>query len=192
MSDVSLSSHATAIRDITSAAATVLPDMAHLSSSTQGHPGSVGSASAHVGALHSGISQTFKRSDHISSCRLHGYRRSTWHASLVTPRFAYQSAASGKRALDSLTCRSSAFDQPSGPSQSNVLQQAAASVRQFVQAQFLPLALSSALLLGCAAPKLGVAAANLNVPLVSTFGIFIVQGLSLKRGEAVKAMKSAG
>jgi len=46
---------------------------------------------------------------------------------------------------------------------------------QLLQAHFLPLALLSALLLGVTWPQLGLAAANLQIPLITTFGIFIIQ-----------------
>jgi hypothetical protein len=44
-----------------------------------------------------------------------------------------------------------------------------------LQAHFLPLALLSALLLGVSFPQLGMAAANLQIPAFTTFGIFIIQ-----------------
>lgn len=56
--------------------------------------------------------------------------------------------------------------------------------------QFLPLALVTALILGFAAPAPGVAAASLNLPTYTTTGIFILSGLSLKRGEAATAFKA--
>lgn len=46
---------------------------------------------------------------------------------------------------------------------------------QILQAHFLPLALLSALLLGVSCPQLGLAAANLQIPTLTTFGIFIIQ-----------------
>ena len=44
-----------------------------------------------------------------------------------------------------------------------------------LQAHFLPLALLSALLLGVSWPSLGMAAADLQIPTITTFGIFIIQ-----------------
>lgn len=43
------------------------------------------------------------------------------------------------------------------------------------QAHFLPLALLSALLLGVSFPQLGLAASNLQIPTLTTTGIFIIQ-----------------
>jgi hypothetical protein len=45
----------------------------------------------------------------------------------------------------------------------------------FIQAHYLPLALLTALLLGATCPSLGVAAAGLQIPTFTTFGIFVVQ-----------------
>lgn len=45
----------------------------------------------------------------------------------------------------------------------------------FIQAHYLPLALLTALLLGATFPGLGVAAAGLQIPTFTTFGIFVVQ-----------------
>jgi hypothetical protein len=45
----------------------------------------------------------------------------------------------------------------------------------FIQAHYLPLALLAALLLGATCPSLGVAAAGLQIPMFTTFGIFVVQ-----------------
>jgi hypothetical protein len=44
-----------------------------------------------------------------------------------------------------------------------------------LQAHYLPLALLAALLLGATCPSLGVAAAGLQIPMFTTFGIFVVQ-----------------
>lgn len=48
-------------------------------------------------------------------------------------------------------------------------------VLEFVRSHYLPLALISALLLGATFPSLGVAAAGLQIPALTTFGIFVVQ-----------------
>jgi hypothetical protein len=50
-----------------------------------------------------------------------------------------------------------------------------AAIAAFVQAQYLPLALSTALAIGCLAPQLGVAAAGFNVSVVVTTAIFVLQ-----------------
>lgn len=68
----------------------------------------------------------------------------------------------------------------------------ASALGSFVQAQFLPLALMTALAVGYLYPEAGVAARGMNVPAISTTGIFIVQGLSLRRKEAMQALKSGG
>jgi hypothetical protein len=47
--------------------------------------------------------------------------------------------------------------------------------RPSTQAHFLPLALLSALLLGVSFPQLGLAAADLQIPTLTTTGIFIIQ-----------------
>lgn len=62
----------------------------------------------------------------------------------------------------------------------------------FIQAHYLPLALLTALLLGATFPGLGVAAAGLQIPTFTTFGIFVVQGLQLRRKEAAAALSARG
>ena len=66
----------------------------------------------------------------------------------------------------------------------------AQSLRQFVADQFLPLALVTSLIMGFVAPDAGVAAASANLPAYTTTGIFILSGLSLRRGEALTALKA--
>jgi hypothetical protein len=62
-----------------------------------------------------------------------------------------------------------------------------------MQAHFLPLALLSALLLGVTVPQLGLAAANLQIPTFTTFGIFIIQvGGSQGRGEVAGRGRGRG
>jgi hypothetical protein len=48
-------------------------------------------------------------------------------------------------------------------------------VLTFLEKQYLPIALLSALALGAANPAPGLAAAKMHIPAVATFGIFIVQ-----------------
>eukprot|EP00878_Enallax_costatus_P028780 GHUV01031122.1.p1 GENE.GHUV01031122.1~~GHUV01031122.1.p1 ORF type:complete len:337 (+),score=111.54 GHUV01031122.1:130-1140(+) len=62
----------------------------------------------------------------------------------------------------------------------------------FLSAHYLPVALLTALLLGASFPSLGVAAAGLQIPAITTFGIFVVQGLQLRRKEAAAALSSIG
>lgn len=50
-----------------------------------------------------------------------------------------------------------------------------AAVKAFIEAQYLPIALLSALALGASYPSLGLAAAKMHIPAVATFGIFLVQ-----------------
>eukprot|EP00798_Chlamydomonas_sp_ICE-L_P007403 gene7403-531_t len=89
----------------------------------------------------------------------------------------------------SLTVRasasSSASDSPNAPSFTSKLS-------SFVSSQFLPIALSSALLLGTVAPDLGAAAAKTKLQSVVTAVIFILSGLQIKQGEALQAVKSPG
>eukprot|EP00882_Tetradesmus_deserticola_P007536 GHRQ01007936.1.p1 GENE.GHRQ01007936.1~~GHRQ01007936.1.p1 ORF type:complete len:397 (+),score=77.04 GHRQ01007936.1:714-1904(+) len=61
-----------------------------------------------------------------------------------------------------------------------------------LQAHYLPLLLVTALLLGAVWPSLGVAAAKLQIPALTTFGIFVVQGLQLRRKEAAAALSASG
>jgi hypothetical protein len=48
-------------------------------------------------------------------------------------------------------------------------------VRDFVSAQYLPIALVCALTLGAVNPSLGLAASKMHIPALATFGIFTVQ-----------------
>jgi hypothetical protein len=57
-----------------------------------------------------------------------------------------------------------------------------------VSAQYLPLALLSALTLGAVQPSWGLAASRMHIPALATFGIFLVQGLQLRRKEAMAAL----
>lgn len=57
-----------------------------------------------------------------------------------------------------------------------------------MSAQYLPLALLSALTLGVAQPSWGLAASKMHIPALATFGIFLVQGLQLRRKEAMAAL----
>lgn len=49
------------------------------------------------------------------------------------------------------------------------------SALEFLEAQYLPIALLSALALGALHPTPGLAAANMQIPAIATFGIFLVQ-----------------
>jgi hypothetical protein len=49
------------------------------------------------------------------------------------------------------------------------------AVISFVDKQYLPIALLSALAVGAANPAPGLAAAKMHIPALATFGIFIVQ-----------------
>lgn len=50
-----------------------------------------------------------------------------------------------------------------------------AAALAFVEKQYLPIALLTALALGAANPAPGLAAAKMHIPAVATFGIFFVQ-----------------
>jgi sodium/bile acid cotransporter 7 len=64
------------------------------------------------------------------------------------------------------------------------------ALRQFVADQFLPLALVTSLITGFVAPGLGVSAASANLPAYATTGIFVLSGMSLRRGEALTALQA--
>lgn len=51
----------------------------------------------------------------------------------------------------------------------------AQQLREFVAAQYLPIALVCALTLGAVNPALGLAASKMHIPALATFGIFMVQ-----------------
>lgn len=57
------------------------------------------------------------------------------------------------------------------------------ALTSLAQKHFLPLALSSAVALGAAFPRAGVAATQLNIPAFVTFSIFIVQARAQQRGK---------
>lgn len=67
------------------------------------------------------------------------------------------------------------------------------AVGAFVQAQFLPCALVAAIALGCLAPELGVAAGRLpGLNAFVTTAMFVLSGLQLRQGEALRALRSGG
>lgn len=115
--------------------------------------------------------------------------------------------------LNANTCNSNTMPSNSRPSRQRVVTSAAAAaaggfaddhhhsgrlwsephslarqLREFVAAQYLPIALMCALTLGATYPSLGQAAAKMHIPALATFGIFLVQGLQLKRKEAAAAL----
>lgn len=63
---------------------------------------------------------------------------------------------------------------------------------QVASSQFLPLALLSALAAGFVFPSAGVLASKLQLHYFATCGIFFLQGLCLRRGEAMKALSLTG
>jgi len=77
-------------------------------------------------------------------------------------------------------------------SSGGALASAAAAARRFLADQFLPVALLCALALGALAPATGLAAASVHLSLFTTFSIFVIQGLSLRRGEAAAALRARG
>ncbi|GBF95580.1 sodium metabolite cotransporter, chloroplastic-like [Raphidocelis subcapitata] len=77
---------------------------------------------------------------------------------------------------------------PDGP-----LRRAAAAAAAFVQAQFLPVALLTAIAVGVAFPAPGVAVGQLpGVNAFVTTAMFVISGLQLKQGEAARALQARG
>lgn len=70
----------------------------------------------------------------------------------------------------------------------NDSQAVAQQLKAFLSAQYLPIALVCALTLGAVNPSLGLAASKMHIPALATFGIFTVQGLQLRRKEAMSAL----
>ncbi|EIE25220.1 hypothetical protein COCSUDRAFT_46640 [Coccomyxa subellipsoidea C-169] len=62
----------------------------------------------------------------------------------------------------------------------------------FIQAQFLPLALLAAMIVGYLFPGPGLRAADAGLQSLTTTGIFIISGLGLRRGEALRALSAWG
>ncbi|CAL8461786.1 g1317 [Coccomyxa elongata] len=63
---------------------------------------------------------------------------------------------------------------------------------KFVQDQFLPLALLAAMIVGYLFPGPGLRAADAGLQSLTTTGIFIISGLGLRRGEALRALSAWG
>ncbi|MEW5318526.1 MAG: hypothetical protein WDW38_009742 [Sanguina aurantia] len=66
------------------------------------------------------------------------------------------------------------------------------SVLKFVNAQVLPLLLLTAMLVGFCSPSMGAAAAKTSLSTYTTTAVFVLAGLSIKRGEALEAFKYSG
>ncbi|KIZ05282.1 hypothetical protein MNEG_2671 [Monoraphidium neglectum] len=63
----------------------------------------------------------------------------------------------------------------------------------FVQAQFLPVVLVTAICVGCSFPQAGVAVSQLpNLTAFVTTAMFVISGLQLRQGEALQALKARG
>lgn len=58
--------------------------------------------------------------------------------------------------------------------------------------QFLPLVLTAGMLVGLVAPGPGIWAAERSIQVFSTFGIFVLSGLGLRRKQAAQALQSWG
>lgn len=65
-------------------------------------------------------------------------------------------------------------------------------VAQFVSKQYLPCALTTALIVGYLQPAWGVAASRTPLSNISAFLIFLCAGLSVRRGQALEALRSYG
>lgn len=73
------------------------------------------------------------------------------------------------------------------------LRGALAAAGAFVQAQFLPVALVTAICTGCLYPDAGVTVSRVpNLSALVTTAMFVISGLQLKQGEARQALRSAG
>jgi hypothetical protein len=73
------------------------------------------------------------------------------------------------------------------------LDRALAAAAAFAQAQFLPLALVTAIAVGCACPAAGVAVGQLpGLTAFVTTSMFVLSGLQLRQGEAAQALKASG
>ncbi len=94
----------------------------------------------------------------------------------------------------SAVCRSAAASPAGGSSGAGgALSSAVAALAAFVQAQFLPVALVTGILVGCAYPAAGVAVGALpNLTALVTTAMFIISGLQLRQGEALQALKARG
>lgn len=66
------------------------------------------------------------------------------------------------------------------------------SVLKVVNAQILPILLITAMLVGSCCPSLGAAAAKTSLATYTTTAVFVLAGLSIKRGEAQEAFKYSG
>ena len=64
-----------------------------------------------------------------------------------------------------------------------------AAVWQFLDANFLPLGLATALAAGLCFPNQAVAATNANIGVWATTVIFVISGLQMRRGEAAQALE---
>jgi hypothetical protein len=94
-----------------------------------------------------------------------------------------------------LTCHASAAsggDAASAPGP-HPLGAALAAAAAFVQAQFLPVVLVTAICVGCSFPQAGVAVSQLpNLTAFVTTAMFVISGLQLRQGEALQALKARG
>lgn len=89
-------------------------------------------------------------------------------------------------------CSAAAAEGREDPNKPVVTPSATQQALKFLERQFLPLGLLTSLAVGYALPGPGVAAAGMDIQKFATIGIFIIQGLNLKRGEALKAANSWG
>ncbi|CAL5222608.1 g5001 [Coccomyxa viridis] len=66
------------------------------------------------------------------------------------------------------------------------------SAHSSMQDQYLPLALLTGMIVGYGLPGPGLAAADIGLQSLTTTGIFVISGLGLKRGEALRALSAWG
>ena len=88
------------------------------------------------------------------------------------------------------TGSSSRSSPPSSFSVKNLFQSLARAFSRFLRENYLPLGLVLGMTLGFLFPAPGLRAADLGVTSLATAGIFLISGLSLKREEATRALKS--
>jgi hypothetical protein len=88
-------------------------------------------------------------------------------------------------ALAASNAPTACYEEPKPPKQKSPL----VSIWSFIDTNFLPLGLASALTLGYCFPSQAVAATNANIGVWATTIIFVASGLQMRRGEAAQALK---
>eukprot|EP00892_Ulva_mutabilis_P007513 jgi/Ulvmu1/5133/UM021_0150.1 len=103
-----------------------------------------------------------------------------WNPSSRTPARILQHHAQDARSWSDST----------PPQQTGPVMSMAKWVWTIVDSQFLPIALALSLVAGYLLPEAALQADAANISKKSTFVIFIVSGLNMRRGEAIQAMRS--